>query len=113
MVLNKKPLAFHRGSCTMVPVDSKGSLPGWTWRLGGVLHPKQFAIKTTGTSVASTTGTCRIASVDLLELDMTYRVVEVMDCREYSQFEVADRESGEYLGSYLINWESQIGRAHV
>ena len=38
---------------------------------------------------------------------MSYRVVEVMDSREYSQFEVADRESGEYLGSYLINWESQ------
>ena len=38
---------------------------------------------------------------------MTYRIVEVMDGRDYSQFEVADKESGEYLGSYLVNWKSQ------
>ena len=37
---------------------------------------------------------------------MTYRVVEVMDGRDYSQFEVADKESGEYLGSYLIDFKS-------
>ena len=38
---------------------------------------------------------------------MSYRVVEVMDSLEYGQFEVADRESGEYLGSYLVNYESK------
>ena len=37
---------------------------------------------------------------------MSYRVVEVMDARDYRQFEVADKESGEYLGSYLIDFKS-------
>ena len=36
---------------------------------------------------------------------MSYRVVEVMGGRDYSQFEVADKESGEYLGSYLLDYQ--------